>query len=141
MEVAADELVGARFRGRTDARGELHLPHLPIGEPNPMLDLQAGQRRYELSVEADGLPEQPLTPVELQPGAETRVAVRLLASRQIVVTALVREDLGGPVADAVVTCLAAVARTDAMGQATLSVEARPKLGLSASREGHRKDVQ
>lgn len=141
MEVAADELVGARFRGRTDARGELHLPHLPIGEPNPMLDQRTDHRRYELWVEADGFPEQPLTPVELQPGAETRVVVRLVASRQLVVTARVLDDLGAPIADAVVTCLAAVARTDAMGQATLSVEALPQLGLSASREGHRKEVQ
>jgi RNA polymerase sigma factor (sigma-70 family) len=138
MEVAADELVGARFRGRTDARGELHLQHLPTGEPNPMLDQRTDQRRYELWVEADGFPEQPLTPVELQPGIETRVAVRLLASRQFVVTALVRDDLGAPIADAVVTCLAAVARTDASGQATLSVEALPKLGLSASSDGHRR---
>ncbi len=141
MDVAADDLVGARFRGRTDARGELHLPHLPIGEPNPMLDQRTDQRRYEIWVEADGFPEQPLTPVELQPSAETRVAVRLLASRQFVVTALVRDDLGAPIADAVVTCLTAVARTDAKGQATLSVEARPKLGLWASCEGHRREGQ
>jgi RNA polymerase sigma-70 factor (ECF subfamily) len=136
LEVAADELAGERFRGRTDERGELQLPHLPIGEPNLLLDRRADQRRYELWVEADGLPEQPLTPVELQPGAETRVAVHLLASRQIVVTALVRDDLGAPIADAVVTCLAAVARTDASGQATLSVEPRPELGVWASRAGH-----
>jgi RNA polymerase sigma-70 factor (ECF subfamily) len=135
-EVAADELVVARFRGRTDTRGELQLQHLPIGEPNPMLDLQTDQRRYELWVEADGFPQQLLTPVELQPGAETRVAVRLLASRQFVVTALVRDDLGAPIANAVVTSPAAAARTDETGRATLTVEALPAFGLWASCAGH-----
>lgn len=137
LEVGDDDLVAARFRGRTDDRGELQLLHLPTGEPNPLLDQSTDRRRYELWIEADGHPAQPLTPVELQPDVETRVAVRLLASRQVVVTAIVRNDLGAPIADAVVACGAATARTDASGRATLSVEASPQLGLSASCGGHR----
>ena len=139
-EVSDDELVRARFRGRTDDHGELLLPDLPTGEPDPMGDGRHDQCHYELWVEAADFPEQPLCGVDLQPGGEVRVAVHLLAARRIAVTATVRDDLGAAIADAVVTCLTEkdlAVSTGASGRATLSAEAVQKLGFRASCDGYR----
>lgn len=143
-EVSEDELVGSRFRGRTDDHGELRLAALPTGEPNPFVDDRAEQRRYELWIEAAGYPRQPLRAVELQAGDETRVEVRLQSSRRIDVTATVHDDLGAAIANAVVTCLTEkdlAARTDADGRATLSVDALQKIALEAGGDDHRSAQQ
>lgn len=142
--VSSDPVVAARFCGRTDQDGRLRLRDLPIGEPDLLHDAFKDQRRYELSIEAEGYPEQPLHGFELQPGGDTRIDVRLQTARRITVTALVQDDLGAAVADATVTCVTekdVAARTDALGRATLSVSAVPNLGLSASCAGHRKVYQ
>lgn len=139
-EVSKAEIVGARFRGRTDASGEVVVPGLPIGEADG-LPIMGGfhERSYDLCIEADGYPTQALTPCELQADAEVRVEVRLVATSQIVVTVDARDDLGAPVDDAVVEVSGAAttsARTDAAGRAVLTTDVAPSLRVSARAPGH-----
>ena len=139
-EVSKEPLIRSRFAGRTDVRGELALPRLPIGEPSLYQQPGCHERVYDLAVVAEGYPEQPLHGIELQAGSESRITIRLVKARTVQVAVDVRDDRGAAVAGAIVTAAESetdVACTDRSGHAELKVPATSKVRVYAEAKGHR----
>lgn len=127
--------------GTTDARGELRLPNLFLGE-RALNHAGRTERDYELWIEAPGHPTQPMPRVQLQAGTEQRLAVRLLAARKVTVAVDVRDDLGAPIEGATVAVVAlgtriAAGNTDGSGHVEIPIVATPNLTVAASAKGHR----
>jgi hypothetical protein len=139
-EVSKEPLIRSRFRGRTDVRGELMLPRLPIGEPSMFQQDGCHERLYDFAVEAEGYPPQPLHGIELRAGSESRITIRLVLARTVQVAVLVRDDRGVAVAGATVCASenkAVVGSTDRDGRAELVVPATEKVLVTAEAKGHR----
>jgi RNA polymerase sigma factor (sigma-70 family) len=133
--------VRALFRAVTDEHGVARFPALPIGEAGVPRLGKVHERAYDLWLEADDLPAQPLLRCELRAGAELDLTARLAGLRRVPVVVEVRDDLGVPIANATIEAggeRAVRAHTDAAGRAKVTVEmvGGRKVGVNATAPGH-----